>query len=224
MMFFIAEAMLGYVIQTSPYPLSSEYSYTAVLLACAFCLIFMERSSSYLFTQLALVATVLADYYLVHIKERDQLMGMIFFSITQIMYFLRLYFEEESKRKRAVHLAIRCVLSVCTPIAAMLVLGNNSDAVAVVSIFYYVNLALNLVVAFTHFKRQIPLALGFLCFILCDTVIGFANIGPYLQIPEGAFIYDLLNPGFDPAWAFYVPSQALLSISLLPKKLNEKRV
>ena len=66
------------------------------------------------------------------------------------------------------------------------------------------------------------LAIALVCFAVCDTFIGFANIGPYMSISEGSLIYKLLSSEIDIAWAFYVPSQALLSISLLTQKIKKR--
>ena len=56
-----------------------------------------------------------------------------------------------------------------------------------------------------------PVAL--VLFLLCDTVIGLQVMGAmYLPIAEGSFLHSLLNPGFDLAWAFYLPSQVLLAL------------
>ena len=155
-----------------------------------------------------------------HLQPQNKLGGMIFFSLAQIAYFVKIYLDDENKIRRKVHLMLRAVLSTVAVVATFLVLGQNADLVAVVSVFYYANLILNLVFSFILFKKAPFMAIGFLCFILCDTVIGLANMKPYLPLPEGSFIYKILYPGFDPAWAFYVPSQALLATSLIHKKID----
>ena len=55
-------------------------------------------------------------------------------------------------------------------------------------------------------------------FLLCDTVIGLSFLDGYLAVDKTSLIYRIIHPGFDLAWAFYLPSQMLLSISLLPKR------
>ena len=92
--FIITEMTLGILLQVIMGRASELVSYTAVVLACLFCVLFAERSKSYLFTQTALICTVCADYFLVYSEEMRQLPAMVFFSITQICYFLRLYFQK----------------------------------------------------------------------------------------------------------------------------------
>ena len=224
LVFLLIEAVLGYLLQTSQSTIPINLRYTAVVFACTFCILFAERSLSFLLTQITLVCTVGADYFLVYLNPMKQLPAMIFFSIVQISYFLRLYFEDDNKTRKKIHLIIRAMLSLAILVITFAILGKNCDAVAAVSMFYYVNLILNAVFAFISFKKNPILAIGFLLFILCDTVIGFAFIDSYLTIPEDSFIYDILYPGFDLAWAFYLPSQALLAISLLPNRFNKKRI
>ena len=149
---------------------------------------------------------------------------MLFFSAVQIAYFLRMYFEDESRIRRRVHLILRVALSALAVGVTVIVLGKNCDAVAAVSMFYYANLILNAVFAFVSFGKNPILAIGLALFVLCDTVIGFSLIDTYLPISEGALIYQIIYPGFDLAWAFYLPSQALLAVSLLPSRCRRAKI
>ena len=218
--FLTVEAVLGVLLQTSQHLTPINLRYTAVVLACLFFILFAERSLSFLFTMLALLCTVGADYFLVYSEEIQQLPAMLFFSVTQTAYFLRLYFEDKSKTRRLVHLLCRAVISLVSVAVTFGVLQSSADAVAVVSMFYYVNLILNIIFAFINFEKPGVFAIGLLLFALCDTVIGLSLINTYLPLSEDSFIYKLINPGFDLAWAFYLPSQALLAVSLLPRKLK----
>ena len=216
--FLTVEIILGILLQTVQNSIPINLRYTAVIIACLFCFLFAEKSLPFLFTQIALLCTVGADFFLVYLEEIQQLPAMIFFSVTQIAYFLRLYFEDQNKTRRKIHLIFRTVASFLILLITFIVLQKNTDAVALVSMFYYANLILNAVFAFISFKKNPIFAIGLLLFILCDTVIGFSLIGTYLPIAENSFIYKIIQPGFDLAWAFYVPSQALLAISLLPNQ------
>lgn len=62
------------------------------------------------------------------------------------------------------------------------------------------------------------MAVGLTLFLLCDTLVAFAFLDSYLTVAEGSLIDRINHPGFDPAWAFYLPSQMLLAVSLLPKR------
>ena len=218
--FLAVEAVIGVLLQTVQDQISINLRYTAVILACLFCVLFAEKSLSFLFTELALVCTICADFFLVYIEQRQQLPAMMFFSFTQIAYFLRLYFEDNNKTRKLLHIIIRAAMSIVIILITIAVLGEGSDAVAVVSMFYYANLVLNAIFAFIFIKKNPIFAIGLLLFILCDTVIGLSFINAYLPISKDSIIYKIIYPDFDLAWAFYLPSQALLAISLLPKMIK----
>lgn len=222
--FLCIMAVLGVLLQTVQSAVPINLRYLAVVLACLFCVLFAQKTPSYAFTQLALVCTVGADYFLVWRTDMRQLPAMLFFSAVQIAYFLRIYFEDESRTRRRVHLILRAMLSALAVGLTVMVLGKNCDAVAAVSMLYYANLILNAVFAFVSFGKNPILAIGLALFILCDTVIGFSLIDAYLPISEGALIYRIISPGFDLAWAFYLPSQALLAVSLLPSRCRRAKI
>lgn len=218
--FLLAEIILGVLLQVSSGRASEIIEYSAIILACLFCVLFAERSLSYIFTQCALIFTVFADYFLVYSEEMQQLPAMLFFSVTQICYFLRLYFEDNDENRRKRHIICRISLSLAIIVITAAVLGKNCDALALVSMFYYANLILNAIFACIEFKKNPIFATGLILFILCDTVIGLSMIDSYLPLSPDAFIYKIIHPGFNLAWVFYLPSQTLLSISLLPKRLK----
>lgn len=218
--FLVCEATLGVLLQTAQNKIPFNLRYTAVILAFLFFFIFAERSLSFLFTAIALLTTVGADYFLVYLPEIRQLPAMIFFSFTQIAYFLRLFCEDTDENRKKLHLTLRLLLSFVALILTATVLGKNTDALSLVSIFYYTNLLLNTVFACLSGKKNPLFAAGLILFVLCDTVIGLIFVKNYLPLSPDSFIYSILYPGFDLAWAFYLPSQALLAISLLPKRLK----
>ena len=222
--FFLSECVFGYYAQTLGGREWSVVAYISIVLACLFCALFAERSCEYLFTQLALVCTVCADFFLVYCDDGDKLAAMIFFSGTQIFYFLRLLFKTQRGAFRTVHIATRIAASLLAVLVTLLVLGEGADALSVVSIFYYAHLILNLVFAFIT-KGETPLfAIGLLLFLGCDTFVGFAMLDGYLPIAEGSLIDRLNSIPLNMAWIFYTPSQTLLALSLLPKRLRNKKV
>lgn len=216
--FLCVMAVLGVLLQTVQSRVPLNLRYVAVMLACLFCVFFAEKSPSYLLTQLALTFTVGADYFLVYRTDMLQLPAMLCFSVVQMAYFLRLYFEDGNKTRQKVHLILRAALSLAAMVVTVAVLGKSCDALAVVSVFYYANLILNAVFAFASFGKNPIFAIGLALFILCDTVIGLSMIDAYLPVAKDSLLYRILSPGFDLAWAFYLPSQALLAVSLLPRR------
>ena len=219
--FVAVEILMGILLQTAGGRGKAEFSFLSVILACAFCFIFIEKSAAYLLTQTALIFTVCADYFLVWCDPQVKLTAMIFFSAVQLAYFGRLWVEDEKGKRRLWHMGVRAGLSVGAVVLTLAVLGSAADAVAVVSMFYYANLITNAVFAFLNYKKNWLMGAGLVLFIFCDTVIGLSLLDGYIAMSPDAFIYKIIHPGFDLAWAFYLPSQIILAVSLLPARLKK---
>lgn len=220
--FCIVELAIGIAVQLTEDRVNAFVSFSAVILACIFHLLFMSKARDYLLTQAALIFTVLADTFLVLIEPRMQLAGMCCFLVVQISYFLRIYLSTASKRLRDIHLCVRAAVSVVISVITLAVLGDDADVLSIISLIYFANLMLNIVFAFFDFKRNALFPMGLLLFALCDVFVGFDMIGAYIPVKEGSFAYFLANPGFNAAWLFYVPAQTLLALSLV--KFNNKTV
>ena len=207
----------------------SVFSYIYIATAAIFCFLFKEKANDYLFTQLGLICTMGADFFLVLLPNQERLPGMIFFSFVQIFYFLRLYTSDTNKTRKTVHLILRIVGSVAIVAVTLLVLGLNADPVAVISMFYYVNLLLSVIFAFLDFENTGVFALGLLCFIISDTVIGFNEIDKYfIETPMvREVIMHIKRSKIDLVYGFYLPSQALIAMGpayKLFKKLDKEQI
>ena len=221
--FVIAEIAFTVLVQILSGEANRYVSYASIVLACLFLSLFAERSREYVFTQAALVMTVLADFFLVLPAEIKQFPAMVFFSVVQIAYFMRIYLATEDKRVRKIHLVTRSILTAVAVGATFAVLGRAVDAVSVVSVFYFANLLVNVIFAFAQFRKNYLLALGLLLFSFCDFLIGCSFIECYVTVTPGSLINRLANPGCNLAWIFYVPSQTLIALSLLPRRLKNSR-
>ena len=95
----------------------------------------------------------------------------------------------------------------------VLVLQENTDALALVSLCYYANLIFNIVMTFLQFKSDKLFPIALVLFLLCDTVIGLqVACGGYLPITEGSLLYRIIFMPFNLSWFFYLPSQVLISL------------
>ena len=220
--FLVAELLLGVCQQISLWDRFSLWAYGSVILAALFFSLFFEVSRIYFFTQAAILLTVCADYFLVWREDQQKLPAMVFFLGAQIFYFLRLFAQDEGRTRRRVHLLARAGVSLVALLLTLLVLGEGADALALVSMLYYANLLMNLVWSSIYIRKHWLLAIGFFCFLLCDTLIGLSMLDGYLPIKEEGFLYAVLHLGFNLVWAFYLPSQVCLALSLLPERLRYK--
>lgn len=206
----------------------SLFSYIYVTSCAVFCFLFREKTNDFIFTQLGLIGTMGADIFLVLLPEQERLPGMICFSCVQIFYFLRLYAADTNKKRKKVNLILRIVLSAVIIAVTFIVLGPSPDPVAVLSMFYYVNLLLNVIFAFLDFENTGIFALGLLCFIISDTVIGFRSLDDYIgtQPVVEEVVKHIKRSKIDLIYGFYLPSQAFIAMSpayKLFKKLDKEQ-
>lgn len=217
--FFLAiQAVLFVLVQTTNGELNDAVSFAVVVLSALFMLLCFEKSKNYALMQIGLVCTIFADLFLVVIDPIIQLPAMVFFSGTQICYFLRIYFATSSRKERLIHLILRASLVVLVQIITLIVLKEKTDALSLVSMFYYTNLVLNVIFAFIHFKKLPVFAIGLLLFLLCDTIIGLDIMAESYITGKALEAINSFITGANWAWVFYAPSQALLATSLLKLK------
>lgn len=203
-LFLLVESILYYFILTSGGQTLVVTSYLSIVLCFLFALQGIKRNPLIV---AGLACTLGADFCLVVCDPIQRLWGMVFFLVAQTLYAIHLH----RKQKNTILLLVRIVLTVIAELAAVLVLKENLDALAVISVCYYANLIVNMVAAFTQWRKSRLLPVGFALFILCDTIIGLqVAAAGYLPIAEGSLLYNLIFSGFNTAWMFYLPSQVLI--------------
>ena len=186
-------------------------SYSAIVFAFVFSLVFVSFKHKAFVIQLALLFTALSDLFLVFGSIKNQAVAMSFFSITQVLYFVKLLMDMPSKKIRLANLTCRIIAIVGVLIATLVVLGNKADYVSLISMFYFANIVLNMIFAFIGFKNNPYLAIGLLFFVICDLFIGLQSaIGVYIEVDPNSIIYQIVFSSFNWAWLFYIPSQVFI--------------
>ncbi len=222
-LFIFAEAVMGIIIQING---SEILCFSSVLLALLFSVqvfLLLVKNRDSLLTFLALLCTASADFCLLILDPRQQLLAMIFFSAVQLFYFMRLFSNATAKRERQVHIILRISVTAFAVLLCVIVLNEKTDALSLVSMFYYANLLVNLIYSFKYIKFSYLMPFGLLCFILCDTLVGLSEMSSiYLEIPEGTLLYKLIHPELNLVWLFYVPSQTLLALSPIERIIKKK--
>ncbi len=218
--FLIIQAVLGYFVQTTSGKLCSSISLSIIILSLLTIIIFYKRDTLHFLTLIAYINTLCADFFLCGLVdfENIKVVAMVFFSITQIFYFLRLYSNHLYTSEKRIHLIVRILLTVIVLTVTFIVLGKNNNLLAVISMFYFTNLFINLIYAFIQIKRAPLFAIGLLLFAFCDTVIGFSFLPSFLSVPKGSFIDIVNNADINLAWLFYTPSQTLIAFDSAIKK------
>lgn len=214
--FIIIELVLTVLVQLFSGTFNTIVSFLAIVIAFLFPILFIKNTSDYMYTQIGLLCTVFADLFLVVIKPTYQSVAMIFFSITQICYFLRIFINQENKKIKQLHLVTRLIATSLAIIISIIILKDKTNFLSIISIFYYANLIINIIFSFLTNKLRIFFPIGLILFACCDLLIGMSVLDEsYIKISDDSILYFLVHPGFNLAWLFYIPSQTLISISQL---------
>lgn len=201
--FLLAEAILYWLILTTGGQMLVWSSYLSILL----CLLYALTGRSRLIAG-ALACTAGADFFLVVCSPIQRLSGMVCFLCAQALYATMLH----RNRPNRIFLSLRAGITALAVAVAVMILGEKTDALALVSICYYANLIINLITAIAQKNKLFSVAL--VLFLLCDTVIGLqVAAGSYLHIAEGSLLHRILFMDFNLAWFFYLPSQVLIVLS-----------
>ena len=217
--FLAIELVLGiFMFRPNLGDASRALRFGSVLLACAFCVLFFERSWDYALTQIAFVLAICADGFLVLPSSPIQFPGVILFTASYLTYAALLYISEPRPVYRKLHLVLRIALPCAALAATVLVLREGCDALALASVFCFANLGLNVLFAIQQFRRQAVLAVGFSLLFISDMVLGFSYISSYVALSARSMTYRMVNSGVDLVWAFYLPAQVLLALGLLSKQ------
>lgn len=207
-LFLVVELVLYILILTIHGPWLTVCLYSSIILCFLYALSNCNKDNALIIGGLGF--TLAADFCLVVCSPIEQLWGMVFFLGAQILYAVKLQLHTKNK----ILIFVRFCHIILAEIVAVVFLGEKTDALAVISLCYYVNLFVNIIAAFARFNENKFLSVGLLLFILCDTVIGLqVASGTYLPISENSLIYKIIFGEFYLSWFFYLPSQVLISLS-----------
>lgn len=202
--FLAAELILYYLILTTGGSILIASSYSAILLCFIFALLHWKDGNRFVIA--GLFCTAMADLFLVVCDPLQRLPGMLCFLCAQTLYAITLHLSFRSKKL----VIARIVTTLIALIAALAILREKTDVLALVSVCYYANLILNII---TAFSRNRWFALALVLFALCDTVIGLQVMSSaYLPIGENSLMYKIIFTNFNLAWFFYLPSQVLIAL------------
>jgi uncharacterized membrane protein len=213
-MFIFAELAFFPLIQLTPGDVSAFWSYVAIVFVALYALFTFGSDPSTHFIRLGIGFTLLADYFLV--LKSEELPGVLAFILVQAAYFVYLVLNEKRKRVRALNALSRILISAILVVAALLILGDGIDALAIASVIYYGNLIINAVFAFLLGRRERIFAIGLVLFAMCDLCIGLEVLfSSYLDSDALDFFY---GANINLPWVFYQPSQVLIALRLYQRR------
>lgn len=224
LLFLIIELVLFVLIQIPDQEYFSIFCFLSVGVTWFFACLNFKKSLHNILIIAGLFATLCADVFLVLFDPINQIMGMVFFNIAQIIYFVLIFSKANSKREKVVHLIVRACALVLMLIICWLVLKEKTDFLSMISIFYITNLVLNIVFSIVHERKVSLFSIGLILFLMCDLLVGFQMaMDVYLNISQNSLIYKIIHSEIKWAWVFYVPAQTLIALSLAFRKTNKEK-
>lgn len=161
--------------------------------------------------QMGLFITLIADLFLL-ILDRHYILGIILFSMVQILYSFRYEY-------RNLKLTIRNFIIIFLGLSILHIVYNKFiaeiDFLWTIGLFYGICLLNSVVKAVKAYKyktypkpnRQMVL-IGMILFLLCDINVAMYNILNYFS--NDNILYNVSSVSM---WLFYLPSQVLLALS-----------
>jgi len=192
---------------------STPIKYASIILcflASLTYLVFDKKIDKRLVINIALFLTVIADLFLL-VLDNFYAVGVAFFAVAQTAYAVYLHFDKKHIAKTVI---LRTVLITSLLIFAWEWLGFSWLVCFV--IYYFVNLVVNLGEScFFASKTGLTFATGLMLLTLCDICVGLNNITNVSGISLPNWLNDFVDVAM---WAFYLPSQVLIAVSIMEKK------
>lgn len=164
--------------------------------------------------QFAMSFTVIADLCLVIIHLYR--VGVVFFCFVQITYYVR--YTNDKIKTTISRFFIIFMLIVCLYFIGNIFIIKITTLIPL-SLFYLICLLSSVIKAMNVWKNNLypspskyMIVFGMLLFLLCDICVALYNTPVLLQLTGNFIIRFQQITGFL-IWAFYVPSQLLLSLS-----------
>ena len=201
--FLLVEAALYVLILTGKWIVSAQFA--AIALCLVFVVVHLRRANYFILG--ALICTVCADWFLVVQGGADKVTAMVFFLAAQTLYAILLHRRVRSRSL----LVTRLLAVVIVEAVTVLVLLENMNELAAVSMAYYAMLIMNIVCAFKSYRKEPMMAWALVLFFICDTFIGLQTAsGTFLILPT--WLHNVAFCSLNVAWACYLPSQVMLAL------------
>ncbi|MGN0806920.1 MAG: lysoplasmalogenase family protein [Candidatus Coproplasma sp.] len=193
-----------------PDPIYLKYSSVLLCLVVLIVVAFMpDRSRDNAVMIAALFFTAISDLFILVLGKYYET-GLVTFIIVQSLYLYRIY----SDRLKKIYITL------CARLAVMLALIITFAALCMLDVLvaecaiYITMLVANVVDAFIICRRSVNnliFSIGLLLFLGCDVCVGLFNFGAVLDVALPAWLIAFASVAM---WAFYLPSQVLITLSV----------
>lgn len=193
-----------------PDPIYLKYSgvllCVAVLVAVMF---FRDTTRDNAIMLAALFFTAVSDLFILVLGKYYEI-GLVTFIIVQSLYLYRLY----SDRLKKIYITLSVRLGVMVALIITFAVLNMLNLLIAECAIYITMLSANVVDAFIICKKSVNnllFAIGLILFLGCDICVGLHNFGTVLNVALPIWLTKTVSVAM---WAFYLPSQVLITLSV----------
>ena len=213
--FIAAEAVIYAVFNVMagldmPDPIYLKYAgillCVAVLVAVMF---FRDTTRDNAIMLAALFFTAVSDLFILVLGKYYEI-GLLTFIIVQALYLYRLY----SDRLKKIYITLAVRLGVMVALIITFAVLNMLNLLIAECAIYITMLSANVVDAFVICKKSVNnllFAIGLTLFLGCDICVGLHNFGTVLNVALPIWLTKTVSVAM---WAFYLPSQVLITLSV----------
>ncbi len=165
----------------------------------------------------ALIATAISDLFILVINKYYEI-GLVTFIITQSIYFYRLY-----RGRKRIYISLFARFAAMGVLLGIMVPKSGMNLLLIEVCIYIVMLAGNCIDAWIICNKSVKnllFAIGLTLFLCCDICVGLDN-GNMVGIKLAEGLKNFVGPAI---WAFYLPSQVLIVLSVNKGGLNAKSI
>lgn len=228
-LFVLIELILLYLILFGDCD-KSKVCFSAVAVSFLFMLSLIKIEKKAYLLVIAYVFILISDAilelrYVVTNALIDQEIAVTTFLIAQILISLYMLTKIKNHTVRLVQLSIRIFLMSAGIIATVIVLKDGVNYLALVSVFYIINLFVSLVFSFINVNKFRLFALSLLFFICCDILLGLSFLFEmYLKIEPNSFLHVMVYGKFNYIWLFYCFMLITMPLSVYINSLIDNRI
>lgn len=178
----------------------------AVLVAVMF---FRDATLDNVIMLAALFFTAVSDLFILVLGKYYEI-GLLTFIIVQALYLYRLY----SDRLKKIYITLCVRLGVMVALIITFAVLNMLNLLIAECAIYITMLSANVVYAFIICKKSVNnllFAIGLTLFLGCDICVGLHNFGTVLNVALPIWLTKTVSVAM---WAFYLPSQVLITLSV----------
>lgn len=184
-------------------------SFLSIFLCLIIGLFLHCKTKDYYIMILSLIFTLIGDVFFTFF-EKLNFIGLIFFNIVQILYFLRIYIDSDDKKSNILTRLISLPLLL---FIGFIILKNKMDISVILWIIFTTNLFININFTIKEIGINNFFPIGLLLMFIHSISLMFVYLPEYINV-NIRFLDFIIELPFDIKHVFYIPSIIVLTCSI----------